>query len=81
MKRWAAGLSFILLLNIMSFAQSNTIATSAAFAIRDGGGMSFQTGGAASAAVAVGYAKVNPDPGAQRVIRPRHSRETPQKAT
>ena len=27
--------------------------------------MSFETGGAASAAVAVGYAKVNPDPGAR----------------
>lgn len=60
MKRWAAGLLFILLFNVTSFAQ-----TSAAFAIGDGGGMSFQTGGTASSAVAVGYAKVNPDPGAQ----------------
>ncbi len=60
MKRWAAGLLLILLLDVASFAQ-----TSAKFAIGDGGGMSFQTDGAASAAVAVGYAKVNPDPGAQ----------------
>jgi hypothetical protein len=60
MKRWAAGLLFILLLDVTSFAQ-----TSATFAIGDGGGMSFQTGGAASAAVAVGYAEVNPNPGAQ----------------
>ena len=60
MRRWAAGLLFILLFGATSFAQ-----TSATFAIGDGGGMSFQTGGAASAAVAVGYAKVNPNPGAQ----------------
>ena len=60
MKRWAGVLLFILLLNITSFAQ-----TSATFAIGDGGGLSFQTDGAASAAVAVGYAKVNTDTGAQ----------------
>lgn len=60
MKRWAAGLLLILLLDVTSFAQ-----TSATFAIGDGGGMSFQTGGAPSAAVAVGYAKVNSDPGAR----------------
>jgi hypothetical protein len=60
MKRWAAILLFILPLKVTSFAQS-----SATFAIGDGGGMSFQTAGAASGAVAVGYAKVNPDPGAQ----------------
>jgi hypothetical protein len=60
MKRWAAGLLFILFLDVTSFAQ-----TSATFAIGDGGGMSFQTGGAASAPVAVGYAKVSPNPGAQ----------------
>src|SRR5262249_43182239 len=65
MKHCAAGLLFILLLNIMSFAQSNTFASSATFAIGDGGGMSFQTSGAASAGVAVGYAKVNPNPGTQ----------------
>ena len=57
---WAGSLFFILLLEVASFAQ-----TSAKFAIGDGGGMSFQTAGAASAAVAVGYAKVSPDPGAQ----------------
>jgi hypothetical protein len=60
MKRWAAGLLLILLLDVTSFAQ-----TSATFAIGDGGGISFQTGGAPSAAVAVGYAKVNSDPGAR----------------
>ncbi len=60
MKRWAQVLLFILFLNIMSFAQ-----TSATFAIKDGGGISFQTDGAASAALAVGYAKVSTDPGAQ----------------
>src|SRR5215831_16909831 len=60
MKRWAAGLLLILLLDATSFAQSF-----APFAIGDGGGMSFQTDGTASAGVAVGYAKVNPDPGAQ----------------
>jgi len=60
MKRWAGSLFFILLLDVTSFAQ-----TSAKFAIGDGGGMSFQTAGAATAAVAVGYAKVSPDPGAQ----------------
>ena len=60
MKRWAGVLLFILFLNVVSFAQ-----TSATFAIKDGGGMSFQTDGAASAALAVGYAKVNTDPGAQ----------------
>ena len=60
MKHWAAGLLFILLLDVTSFAQ-----TSATFAIGDGGGMSFQTGGAPSAVLAVGYAKVNSDPGAR----------------
>ena len=60
MKRWAGVLLFILFLNVVSFAQ-----TSATFAIKDGGGMSFQTDGAASAALAVGYAKVSTDPGAQ----------------
>lgn len=60
MRRWAASLLFILLLDVTSFAQS-----SATFAIGDGGGMSFQTGGSALGAVAVGYAKVNPDTGAQ----------------
>jgi hypothetical protein len=60
MKRWAEGLLFILLLDVASFAQ-----TSATFAIGDGGGISFQTAGTASAALAVGYAKVNPNPGAQ----------------
>jgi hypothetical protein len=60
MKRWFAGLLLILLLDVMSFAQ-----TSATFAIGDGGGMSFQTGGAPSSTVAVGYAKVNSDPGAR----------------
>src|SRR5215471_19058916 len=59
MKRWAAGLLFILLLDVASFAQS-----SSSFAIEDGGGVSFQTNGAASSAVAVGYAKVNPNSGA-----------------
>ncbi len=59
MKRWAAGLLLILFLDAASFAQ-----TSATFAIGDGGGISFQTDGTASAAVAVGYAKVNADPGA-----------------
>jgi hypothetical protein len=44
----------------MSFAQS-----SATFAIKDGGGTSYQTNGAASATLAVGYAKVITDPGAQ----------------
>ena len=60
MKRWAGVLLFILFLNVVSFAQ-----TSATFAIKDGGGMSFQTDGAASAALAVGYAKVSTNPGAQ----------------
>jgi hypothetical protein len=60
MRRPVAGLLLILLLDVTSFAQ-----TSAAFAIGDGGGMSFQTGGAPSAAVAVGYARVNSDPGAR----------------
>lgn len=60
MKRWTANLLFILLFDVTSFAQS-----SATFAIGDGGGMSFQTGGAASGAVAVGYAQVNPAPGAR----------------
>ena len=60
MKRWAGVLLFILFLNVMSLAQ-----TSATFAIKDGGGTSFQTDGAASAALAVGYAKVSTDPGAQ----------------
>ena len=60
MKRWARSLFLILLLDVTSFAQ-----TSAMFVIGNGGGTSFQTAGAASAAVAVGYAKVNPDPGAQ----------------
>jgi hypothetical protein len=60
MKRWIVGLLLILLLNVTSFAQ--TLAT---FALEDGGGTSFQTNGAASAAVAVGYAKVNPAAGAQ----------------
>jgi hypothetical protein len=56
----AAGLLLILLLDVASFAQ-----TSATFAIDDGGGVSFQTDGAATAAPAVGYAKVSPAPGAQ----------------
>jgi hypothetical protein len=43
MKRWA-GLLLILLLPVTSFAQ-----TSSRFAIGDGGGMSFETGGTASA--------------------------------
>src|SRR5437762_6483669 len=60
MERWAGVLLFILFLNVVSFAQ-----TSATFAIKDGGGMSFQTDGAASAALAVGYAKVSTNPGAQ----------------
>jgi hypothetical protein len=60
MKRWAAGLLFILLLDVTLFAQ-----TSQTFAIGDGGGISFQTGGTAASAVAVGYARVNPNPGAQ----------------
>jgi len=60
MKRWAGVLLFILFLNVVSFAQ-----TSATFAIKDGGGMSFETDGAASAALAVGYAKGSTDPGAQ----------------
>jgi hypothetical protein len=60
MKRWAAILLFISLLGATSFAQSTVT-----FAIGDGGGMSFQTGGAVSGAVAVGYARVNPNPGVQ----------------
>lgn len=60
MERWAAGLLLILLLDATSFAQ-----TSATFAIGDGGGVSFQTGGAASSAVAAGFGEVNPNPGAQ----------------
>lgn len=60
MKRWAESLLFMLLLDVTTFAQ-----TSAPFAIGDGGGMSFQTDGATSAALAVGYAKVSTDPGAQ----------------
>ena len=60
MKRWTAGLLFILLLDVMSFAQ-----TSATFAIGDGGGMSFQTGATTSGTVAVGFAEVNPDPSAR----------------
>jgi sugar lactone lactonase YvrE len=39
--------------------------TSATFSIADAGGISFQTGGAPTAPTAVGYARVNPDPGAQ----------------
>jgi sugar lactone lactonase YvrE len=38
---------------------------SAQFAIQDGGGISLQTGGGPSSPLTVGYAKVNPDPGAQ----------------
>jgi hypothetical protein len=38
---------------------------STTFSISDGGGISFQTGGAPAAPTAVGYARVNPDPGAQ----------------
>jgi hypothetical protein len=60
MRRWAAGLLLLLLLDVASFAQ-----TSATFAIEDGGGVSFQTNGSVSTAVVDGYAKVNPDPGAQ----------------
>src|SRR5262249_51230497 len=60
MKRWTEVLLFILFLNVTSFAQS-----SATFAIKDGGGTSLQTDGAASSALAVGYAKVSTDPGAQ----------------
>src|SRR5262245_61188228 len=60
MKRWAACLMLILLPDIASFAQ-----TSATFTIADGGGTSFQTEGAAAGTVAVGYAKVSPNPGAQ----------------
>jgi len=60
MKSWAGSLLLIVLLDVTSFAQ-----TSATFAIGDGGGMSFETNGAAAAALAVGYAKVNPNPGAQ----------------
>src|SRR5215467_12557097 len=62
MRGRVAGLLLILtlLLNVASFAQ-----TSASFAIEDGGGVSFQTDGAPTAAVAVGFAKVNPDSGAQ----------------
>jgi hypothetical protein len=59
MKGWAVALLLVLLLGVRSFAQ-----TSASFAIGDGGGVSFQTNGTASAAVAVGYAKVNPNSGA-----------------
>ena len=59
MKCWTAVL-FIFLFDVTSLAQ-----TSATFAIGDGGGMSFQSGGAATAAVAVGFAKVNSDPGAR----------------
>ena len=59
MKPWA-GLLFVLLLDVTSFAQTTT-----PFAIGDGGRMSFQTAGAPSAAVAVGYAKVNTNPGGQ----------------
>jgi hypothetical protein len=60
MKSWAAGLLIILLINVASFAQTSTT-----FAIDDGGGVSFQTKGTATGGVAVGYAKVNPDSGAQ----------------
>src|SRR5206468_2727942 len=38
---------------------------SATFAISNGGGISFQTGGAPSASPVIGYAHVNPDAGAQ----------------
>ena len=58
MRRWVAGLLLVLLKIGASFAQ-----TSANFAIGDGGGISFQTGGSTSGAVAVGYAKVTADSG------------------
>src|SRR5262245_12209110 len=60
MRRLAEVLLLIPFLNVMSFAQ-----TSATFFIKDGGGASFQTDGAASAALATGYAKVSTDLGAQ----------------
>jgi hypothetical protein len=60
MKSWTATLSLILLVNLPSFAQ-----TSPTFTIGDGGGMSLQTAGAASAPVAVGYARVNANAGTQ----------------
>src|SRR6185369_17467648 len=58
--RLTACLVLILILNIRSFAQA-----SATFTIGDGGGMSFQTNGQAAGALAVGYAKVTPNPGGQ----------------
>src|SRR5215813_12955653 len=60
MKRWGPILLFNLFLNVVSFAQGT-----ATFAIKDGGGTSYQTDGAASAALTVGYAKVMTDPGAR----------------
>jgi hypothetical protein len=60
MQRWAGALLFVLLFDLASLAQN-----AATFAIGDGGGISFQTNGAASAGVAVGYAKVNANAGAQ----------------
>jgi hypothetical protein len=50
----------ILALDVASFGQS-----AAAFAIGDGGGISFQTNGSASSALTVGYAGVSTNPGAQ----------------